>query len=116
GPVAPAARRPGAAGRGSAPAELGPTRRAPPASTQAMEPPPALTVCTSTIGSLTGTPATTDSVVVCPTPPSPGAPSVGGPPMSKGRGSWKPLRPATHAAPTTPPAGPERRQLTAWAA
>src|SRR5918999_1042111 len=53
------------AGPGSAPAEWGPTRRAPPASAQAMEPPPALTVCTSTIGSFMGTPATTVSVGVC---------------------------------------------------
>jgi hypothetical protein len=78
-----------------------------------MEPPPALTVCTSTIGSLIGTPATTDSVVVCTMPSSTGATSVEVPPMSKVRRSWKPLSPATHAAPTTPPAGPERRQPTA---
>ena len=53
---------------GSAPAEWGPTRRAPPWSAQAIEPPPALTVCTSTMGSLMGTPATTVSVVVWPRP------------------------------------------------
>ena len=66
-PRRPCRRRPGP---GSAPAERGPTRSAPPASAHAIEPPPALTVWTSTIGSLIGTPATTDSVVVCASPPT----------------------------------------------
>ena len=64
-------------------AERGPTRSAPPVSAQAIEPPPALTVWTSTIGSLIGTPATTDSVVVLASPPRTGATSVLVPPMSK---------------------------------
>jgi hypothetical protein len=42
--------RPYAAGPGSAPAERGPTRKMPPASTYAIEPPPAPIVSTSTIG------------------------------------------------------------------
>ena len=75
------------AGPGSAPAEWGPTRRAPPASAQAMEPPPALTVCTSTMGTLIGTPAITVSVVVCASPPMMGATSVLVPPISKVRRS-----------------------------
>ncbi len=42
--------RPYAAGPGSAPAERGPTRKMPPESTYAIEPPPAPIVSTSTIG------------------------------------------------------------------
>ena len=42
--------RPYAAGPGSAPAERGPTRKMPPGSTYAIEPPPAPIVSTSTIG------------------------------------------------------------------
>ena len=42
--------RPYAAGPGSAPAERGPTRKMPPTSTYAIEPPPAPIVSTSTIG------------------------------------------------------------------
>src|SRR5207245_2964242 len=98
------------AGPGRAPPERGPTRSAPPSSTQAIEPPPALTVCTSTMGHLMGTPATTDSVVICRAPATTGATSVLVPPISKVRKSWYPLASATKAAPTTPPAGPERRQ------
>ena len=39
---------------GIAPALSGPTRRAPPSSTEAIDPPPAPTVCTSTLASRTG--------------------------------------------------------------
>ena len=49
-----------------APAERGPTRSAPPSSSQAIEPPPAPIVCTSTIGNRIGTPATTESAVTWP--------------------------------------------------
>src|SRR5207342_3560573 len=69
--------------------------------------------CTSTIGSFTGTPATTDSVVVCTCPSRTGATSVDVPPMSKVSRSASPDRPATQAAPTTPPAGPDSRQPAA---
>jgi hypothetical protein len=78
---------PYAAGPGSAPAERGPTRSAPPLSAEAIEPPPADTVCTSTVGCRIGTPATTDPVVVCTSPPTIGATSVLVPPMSKVRRS-----------------------------
>ena len=62
------------------------------------------------MGHLMGTPATTDSVVICRAPATTGATSVLVPPISKVRKSWYPLASATKAAPTTPPAGPERRQ------
>ncbi len=64
-------------------------------------------MCTSTIGSRIGTPATTASVVVCASPPTIGATSVLVPPMSKLSTSAYPLAAATWAAPTTPPAGPD---------
>ena len=48
--------RPNAAGPGVAPALRGPTRNAPPSSTQPMLPPPADTDSTSTRGSAIGTP------------------------------------------------------------
>ena len=74
---------PYAAGPGAALADRGPTRNAPPSSTHPTDPPPALTVCTSTMGSRSGTPATTDSVVSCTRPATTGATSVLVPPMSK---------------------------------
>src|SRR3954465_15685046 len=48
---------PYAAGPGTAPAERGPTLKAPAWSTKAIEPPPAPIVCTSIIGTSTGQPA-----------------------------------------------------------
>ena len=60
----------------------------------ATEPPPALTEWTSTAGSLIGTPASTDSVVVCTAPPTTAATSVLVPPMSKVSRSPKPDRAA----------------------
>ena len=56
-------------------------------STQAIDPPPALTVCTSTIGCLIGMPPTIEPVVVCTSPSSTSATSVLVPPMSKVRRS-----------------------------
>ena len=49
-------------GPGSAPALSGPTRSAPPASRQTIEPPPAPTVCRSTVGSRIGRPPTVRSL------------------------------------------------------
>ncbi len=101
---------PYAAGPGCAPAESGPTRSAPPSSAHAIDPPPALTECTLTIGRPSGTPATCASVVVSARPETIAATSVLVPPMSKLSTSAKPLAAATHEAPTTPPAGPDRTQ------
>ncbi len=58
-----------------------------------MEPPPAETVCTSTVGRPTGTPAITLSWVVPSRPPTIGATSVDVPPMSRVSTSSKPAEP-----------------------
>src|SRR5216683_493391 len=97
-----------AAGPGSAPADPGPTRNAPPVSNQAMLPPPAPTVLISIMGSLTGWPPILPSVVWA-IIPSTRATSVDVPPISRVMACLKPEAPATNAAPTTPAAGPERR-------
>jgi hypothetical protein len=60
-----------------------------------MDPPPALTECTSTVGNMIGTPASTDSDVVCTRPSSTGATSVDVPPMSNVIKLDTPDRPAT---------------------
>src|SRR5699024_11519339 len=72
-------------GPGSAPAECGPTRNPPPASSQAMDPPPAPMVWTSTEGSFNGSPAISEERVSSGIPSRISAISVDVPPISKDR-------------------------------
>ena len=78
-----------------------------------MEPPPAPMLLMSSIGIRTGRPPASPSVVYggC---PSNSATSVDVPPMSKLMKRSTPIWLATAAAPTKPPAGPDRTVLTAW--
>ena len=68
--------------RARRPPSAGPTRSAPPASAQPMLPPPAPTVCTSTIGSWSARPAIVCSAASRTAPPSITATSHDVPPMS----------------------------------
>ncbi len=95
---------------------LGPTRTAPPASRQTIEPPPAPTVWMSTIGSLIGNPPTDRSSVRSARPPEIRHTSVEVPPMSNEIAFSTPASSATRAAPTTPPAGPETSTSAACSA
>ena len=99
---------PYAAGPGRAPAECGPTRRAPPESIHAMLPPPADTVATSSIGRCRGWPAISVLLVRAGVPSRTRATSHEVPPMSKVRASRASCSAASRAAPITPPAGPLR--------
>ncbi len=72
-----------------------------------MEPPPAPTVCMSSTGTATGSPATLASFVRRGPPAGHSATSVEVPPMSNVMMSVNPASPAARVAPTTPPAGPE---------
>ena len=75
--------RPKQMGPGVAPALSGPTRRSPASSTNAMEPPPAPMVCTSTIGTWMGTAySTSSSELTAGTPPRTSPTSQLVPPMS----------------------------------
>ena len=110
---------PYAAGPGSAPALCGPTFSAPPGSTQAIEPPPALTSARSITGTRIGWPVpciqrlafppppTSYSAVSAISPPTITLAFAVVPPMSKlirfGRPSCRPAR----AAAITPAAGPD---------
>ena len=80
--------------------------RAPPASTAAIEPPPAPMVCTSSDGMRIGSPATDRSPAGSGAPPCTRHTSVLVPPMSKVTASGQPLATAEAAAARTPPAGP----------
>ena len=106
---------PYAAGPGRAPAECGPTRSAPPASRQAIEPPPAPTVWRSSIGSATGRPPTGRAPVSRAAPSSITQTSHDVPPMSKQSASGSPDASAAHAAPAAPPAGPDKTVRAACA-
>src|SRR3990167_1641330 len=103
-------------GPGSAPADCGPTRKAPPRSNQAMDPPPAPTLWMSSMGTATGTPPTLPSFVVASSPLSSRATSVEVPPISKLMTRWRPASRARARAPTIPPAGPESSVRTGCAA
>jgi hypothetical protein len=81
-----------------------------------MEPPPAPTVCTSTLGSRIGRPAIVRTRERSADPSVIRQTSVDVPPMSNAMAFAKPARSATRAAPTTPPAGPDRRAQEACAA
>ena len=94
-------------GPGSAPALSGPTRSAPPASRQTIEPPPAPTVWTSSVGSRIGRPPTSRSLERDASPPTIAQTSVEVPPMSNAIAFSIPARRASRLAPTTPAAGPE---------
>ena len=74
--------RPYAAGPGDAPALRGPTWRLPSTSSQAMEPPPAPTVCMSICGTLTGKAPTMLSDVITGVRSRTRQTSVDVPPMS----------------------------------
>mgnify|MGYP003694585641 CR=1 FL=1 len=95
---------------------LGPTRKAPPASRLTIEPPPAPTVCRSTVGNRTGSPATSRSVARPAAPPAIRQTSVEVPPMSSEIALSTPASAATRAAPTTPAAGPRPHASAGWAA
>ena len=95
-----------AGGPGIAPALSGPTRSAPPASRQTIEPPPAPTVWMSTIGSRIGKPPTVRSAVRSALPPTTSDTSVEVPPMSKAIAFSIPARSATRPAPTVAAGGP----------
>jgi len=84
-----------------APAERGPTLKAPAWSRWAIEPPPAPIVCTSIIGTITGKPAIQVSrAVASPKPPSVTMPiSAEVPPTSKVMSCLRPDSPAVHAPP-----------------
>ena len=112
-----ALRRPSRSTRGRArrPPKRGPTRSAPPASRQAIEPPPAPTVWMSSAGSETGRPAITRSAVSGTRPSSIRQTSQEVPPMSKQATFASPAAAATSSAPPTPPAGPDRTVRAACA-
>ena len=106
-----------AAGPGVAPADCGPTRRAwVSGGTCAMEPPPAPTVRTSTDVARTLRSPTVVSRPMRGVRSSTSATSVDVPPMSKVRKLRCPVWAATHAAPVTPPAGPDSSRLTGLSA
>src|SRR5207245_3347618 len=86
-----------------------------PASSWAIEPPPAPTVCTSSAGSRIGKPATTRSEAGSGTRPRTRHTSVLVPPMSKLTASAKPHAAAISAAARTPPAGPDSNNDAAGA-
>ena len=95
-----------AGGAGSAPALSGPTRRMPPASTRAMEPPPAPSVWMSSVGSATWRCPTSSRRSSFGSPSCSSAMSVLVPPMSNVIRSG--ARAGAHVtAAATPPAGPE---------
>ena len=104
--------RPYAAGPGSAPALCGPTRSAPPASNQAIEPPPAPTVCKSTAGVRIGIPSIIRSVRSS-SRPGQSDTSAEVPPISNVIACSCPAATAAANAPATPPAGPESTVRTA---
>ena len=79
---------------------------------RAIDPPPAPTVCTSTVGMRSGNPSISDSAVNG-TRPSQRQTSVEVPPISSVMMRSKPALFATRNAPTTPPAGPESNVRTA---
>ena len=78
----------------------------PPASTRAIEPPPAPTVCTSSTGSSTGKPATSRARRRG-SAPATNAQSVEVPPTSSVSAAATPQARATRAAASSPAAGPE---------
>ena len=79
-----------------------------------MLPPPAPTVCTSTIGSWIGRPAIDCSEASRTGPSSITATSQEVPPMSNDSTSACPERPPACAAPTAPAAGPDNTVHAAW--
>src|SRR4029453_5454890 len=93
---------------------LGPAPpRAPPApSSHAMLPPPAPIVLQSTIGVRTGNGPIRPSLVITGRPPCTTLTSLLVPPMSSEMKSVIPDCSAAHCAPTTPPAGPDRKSVT----
>ena len=101
-------------GPGTAPALCGPTRRLPPESSQAIEPPPAPIVCTSTLGRRSGIESISVKFVSSGTPSRMSAMSVLVPPMSKLTTFFRPSERAQLAAPTTPPARPDRTVFALW--
>ena len=78
-----------------------------------MEPPPAATVLIAIIGARMRTPAT-DVSNVRSNPPEYNATSVEVPPMSKPMILLRPASAAVRAAPTIPPAGPDRIASLPW--
>src|SRR5260370_13359017 len=92
------------AGRGRA--RSGQPRRRPSGARGGVDPPPAPTVTTSIIGTLTGNGPTRPSVVRCGLPPSITATSVLVPPPSSVRTLENPAAVANIEAPSAPAAGP----------
>ena len=78
-----------------------------------MDPPPAATVLIAIIGARIRTPATAVSKARS-NPPSYNATSVDVPPMSKPMTRSMPAIAAVRAAPTMPPAGPDRIASLPW--
>src|SRR3954466_10876542 len=101
-------------GPGSAPADLGPTLSVPSGEIQAMDPPPAPTVTTSTIGIFEGYAPTEPSVVIVGSPPSTTLTSVEVPPPSQVSTLSNPARPQMSAAPSAPAAGPDSTVVIGW--
>src|SRR5919198_1167169 len=79
-----------------------------------MLPPPAPIVCTSTIGRLSARPPTSRPPPTATLPESATDTSQEVPPMSRPTASPAPASSAIRAAPTAPPAGPEKTLQDAW--
>src|SRR3954454_17910015 len=92
-------------GPGSAPADLGPTLSVPSGEIQAMDPPPAPTVTTSTIGIFEGYAPTEPSVGSVRSPASTTLTSAEVPPRSQVSALSNPARLERSAAPSAPAAG-----------
>ena len=109
--------RPKQIGPGEAPALSGPTCRSPASLTNAMEPPPAPMVWTSTIGTWMGIAySTSRSELTAGTPPRMSPTSQLVPPMSQVITFSKPAPAAVYAAAITPEAGPDMTVFTAASA
>src|SRR3954470_6726253 len=89
-------------------------RSAPPASRHAMLPPPAPTVCTSTIGNASARPPTSRPPVELTWPSRATDTSHDVPPMSRHTAPSAPAASAISAAPTAPPAGPLSTVQEPW--
>ena len=98
----------------SAPALRGPTRNPPAGSTNAIEPPPAPIVCTSSIGTSSGYPPTHVSrAEASPIPCSVTIPmSADVPPMSNVISRRRSASAPAHCPPRTPAAGPDSSRVT----